>query len=115
MMDQDMKMVKKYGKVFGVFNGLQPNVFITDVQLIKNIFLADYSSFPNHVNLQVKYFPLSNTSITNVSFPVRKQDPDDDRFFSVRKMPFFLRDKQWKEIRPTVSQAFTPFKIKSVI
>lgn len=93
MMDQDMKMVKKYGKVFGVFNGLQPNVFITDVQLIKNIFLADYSSFPNHVNLQ---------------------DPDDDRFFSVRKMPFFLRDKQWKEIRPTVSQAFTPFKIKSM-
>jgi cytochrome P450 family 3 subfamily A len=37
--------VKKYGKVFGWFDGPQPNLWITDVELIKAIFVKDFDHF----------------------------------------------------------------------
>ena len=40
-----MKMVKKYGKVIGYFDGLQPNLWITDTDLIKSIFVKDFDHF----------------------------------------------------------------------
>ena len=93
MMEEDFKMVKKYGKVFGVFNGLQPNLIVTDAELIRNVFIKDSRYFINHVNLQ---------------------DPEDERFRSVRKMVFFLRDQEWKDVRLAITKAFSPAKIKLV-
>ena len=93
MMEEDFKMVKKYGKVFGVFNGLQPNLIVTDAELIRNVFIKDSRYFINHVNLQ---------------------DPEDERFRSVRKMVFFLRDQEWKDVRQAITKAFSPAKIKLV-
>lgn len=91
MMEEDFKMVRKYGKVFGVFDGMQPNLIVTDAELIRNIFIKDSNIFLNHLNLQ---------------------DPEDKRFRSVRKMVFFLRNKEWKDVRLSITKAFSPSNIK---
>jgi len=92
-MEEDFKKVRKYGKVYGIFDGLQPNLIITDAELIKNIFVRDSNYFLNHMNLQ---------------------DPEDRRFNAVRKMVFFLRDKEWRDVRSSITRAFSPTKIKLV-
>ena len=40
--DYDMSLVKKYGKVFGYYDGPQPNLWITDLELIKATFVKDF-------------------------------------------------------------------------
>ena len=40
-------MVKKFGKVFGTFDGLKPNLFINDTDLIKSVFVKDFDHFIN--------------------------------------------------------------------
>ena len=40
-----MSLVKKHGKVFGYYDGPQPNLWITDLELIKAIFVKDFDHF----------------------------------------------------------------------
>ena len=40
-----MALVKKYGKVFGYFDGPIPNLFITDVDMIRAIYVKDFDHF----------------------------------------------------------------------
>lgn len=40
-----MALVKKYGKVFGYFDGRNPNLFITDVEMIKAMYVKDFDHF----------------------------------------------------------------------
>ena len=42
-----MNLVSKYGKVIGYFEGMQPNLVITDAELIKQIFVKDFDHFIN--------------------------------------------------------------------
>ena len=48
MMQEDMKRVKKYGKVFGMFEGVQPAIYISDPEIIKQILVKDFDHFVNH-------------------------------------------------------------------
>jgi len=41
----DRKLVEKYGKVFGYFDGPQPKLWITDPDLIKAVFVQDFDHF----------------------------------------------------------------------
>jgi hypothetical protein len=41
-----MALAKRYGRVYGVFDGLQPNLFVADADLIKQIFIKDFDRFP---------------------------------------------------------------------
>ena len=43
--EYDEKLVKKYGKVFGYFDGPQPKLWVTDAELIKAIFVKDFDHF----------------------------------------------------------------------
>jgi cytochrome P450 family 3 subfamily A len=58
--------VKKYGKVFGYFDGPIPNLVITDVDMIKAMFVKDFDHFADrrvrHLN-PVIYLKLSWTYI----------------------------------------------------
>ncbi len=40
-------MVKKYGKVFGYFDGTLPNLWTTDADIIKSVFVKDFDHFIN--------------------------------------------------------------------
>ena len=48
LMDEDMKRMKKYGKVFGIFEGLLPAFYISDPEIIKRILVKDFDHFVNH-------------------------------------------------------------------
>jgi hypothetical protein len=48
-----MSLVKKHGKVFGYYDGPQPNLWITDLELIKAIFVKDFDHF---VDRRVNFF-----------------------------------------------------------
>ena len=39
--------MKKYGKTFGYFDGRLPNLFTTDVELIRSVFVKDFDNFFN--------------------------------------------------------------------
>ena len=41
----DIALSRKYGKIVGCFDGTMPNLFITDVELIKSIFVKDFDHF----------------------------------------------------------------------
>ena len=45
MTEHDVALVKKYGKVLGVYDGPQPNLWITDLDLIKAIYVKDFDHF----------------------------------------------------------------------
>jgi cytochrome P450 family 3 subfamily A len=40
-----MALVKQYGKVIGYFDGLVPNLWITDVDMIKAMYVKDFDHF----------------------------------------------------------------------
>jgi len=78
----------KESRVFGFFNFKQTNYYITDPELVKRITIKDFEHFTN------KDSPLVHA----------------DKVFS-RILPF-LRDKEWKDMRSTLSPIFTSSKMK---
>lgn len=48
MVEEETRLVKKYGKVFGFFEGLEPQLFISDPDIIKGILVKDFDHFVNH-------------------------------------------------------------------
>ena len=43
----DADLAKKYGKVFGFFEGTVPNLFISDADMIRAVFVKDFDHFVN--------------------------------------------------------------------
>ena len=39
--------MKKYGKTFGIFDGLTPVLWTTDAELIRSVFVKDFDHFVN--------------------------------------------------------------------
>lgn len=54
----DTEMVKTYGKVLGLFDGPVPNLWVTDIELIKSIFVKDFDHFVNRRVSFVSILPL---------------------------------------------------------
>ncbi|XP_037040468.1 probable cytochrome P450 9f2 [Bradysia coprophila] len=79
---------KNSSRIFGFFNFRQINYFITDPELIKRITIKDFEHFTN------KDSPMAHA----------------DKVFS-RILPF-LRDKEWTDMRSTLSPIFTSSKMK---
>jgi hypothetical protein len=51
--EYDVALVKQYGKVFGYFDGMLPNLWITDADMIKAICVKDFEHF---VDRRVRLF-----------------------------------------------------------
>lgn len=47
LIQHDLDIIKKYGKVVGYFEGSEPVLLVTDVNLLKSILISDFSSFVN--------------------------------------------------------------------
>lgn len=80
---------KKYGKVFGLSFFGYHQIFISDPDMAQEIMISRFSVFPNRIPMGVKDRPL-NDAIFNV------------------------RDDRWREVRSTLSPAFSGSKMKQM-
>lgn len=111
--EYDKKMVKKYGKTFGTFDGTLPNLFTIDADLIKSIFVKDFDHF---VNRRVNCLVILNGKMalhSNRCVYFKKQDFTVKRKI-FRKMLSIIQNKEWKDVRSSVTPVFTTGKIKQV-
>lgn len=86
--DHDREMAKKYGKVYGLFEGLKPNLRISDTELIRSVFVKDFDHFINR-----RSFEMPEVKV-------------------LRKMMTDMKDQEWKDVRSAVTPTFTSGKIK---
>lgn len=82
-----MTFIGFFNRVFGFYNFKKPAFFITDIELIKKIHIKDFDFFVNH------------ETFTNV-----------DKVFD--RSLFALHDRQWRDMRVTLSPIFTSAKMK---
>ncbi|NXO29028.1 CP3A9 protein, partial [Cisticola juncidis] len=85
----DTECFKKYGKVWGIYDGRQPALAVTDPQIIKSVLVKDcYTTFTNR----------------------RRVD-----LVGVLKDAISLaEDEQWKRLRTVLSPTFTSGKLKEM-
>lgn len=94
VLDVARKLYTKYKsqKFYGTFNLRTPILTIADPDLIKQIGVKDFASFPNH-----------RTFI----------EPEDHVLLATSI--FFLKDQKWKDMRTTLSPAFTGNKLRQML
>ncbi|CAG7828176.1 unnamed protein product, partial [Allacma fusca] len=78
-------MSRKYGRVFGYYIGLRPQLQVTDADIVKEVFVKQFSNFVNRPDAQQTEHNL------------------------VR-----LRDNEWKESRKILNPMFTTKKLKQL-
>lgn len=83
----DKHLREKYGKVFGVFLGDAPMIVVTDLEILKKVFIDDANMFRNRAGVY-----MSNT-ITENSL-------------------LFVEHKRWRILRKIMSPAFSSYAIK---
>ncbi|CAG0924400.1 unnamed protein product [Notodromas monacha] len=84
--------VRRYGKFFGFYDGKTPLLYVSDPEVIKEIFVKKFDCFADH-----KLF----------SFGL-----DQNKY--IRKFLFVINGEGWKEARSAVTPAFSSGKIKKM-
>jgi len=87
---EDTKNVKTYGNVCGFYEGQKPIALVADPEIIKKILIKDFDHFMNH------------SSIGGIEVPI----------FS--KMVFVLNNNEWKDVRSSITPAFSSGRIKKM-
>ncbi|XP_077497185.1 cytochrome P450 3A8-like isoform X2 [Amblyomma americanum] len=85
----DMNRQKKYGKIFGGFEGLQPTLFISDPDLVKLVLVKHFQDLPDRRLVALN-------------------DPILDNMMTV------VAAEQWRKIRPAASPAFSTGKLRKM-
>ncbi|CAG2174506.1 unnamed protein product, partial [Oppiella nova] len=85
----DTEAHKKYGKVLGFYEGLNPVLSITDPNLIRKILVTEFHNFANHREFADESEPI-HTGV------------------------FFAKYPNWKRIRAISSPAFTSGKLRAM-
>ena len=85
--DMNMQDIAKYGKVFGVYQGVSPVLVVADPDLLKEIFVREFNSF---------------SETTNTFHKIQKQSL------------FFTNGQRWKDMRSIMSPTFTSGKMKAM-
>lgn len=83
----EVEWVKKYGKVYGLYQGVKPRLVVADAEVLREICIKNFDIFPNH----------------------HKNDFMNDY---QENFLFFLQDDQWRKVRALMSPTFTSGKIK---
>lgn len=81
---------KKYGKLFGVYSGYDPQLVIMDNQLIKNVMIKDFHCFVNRQHINVLHEMLSNNLV-------------------------MAENEQWRRMRAITSPSFTSGKLRGMV
>ncbi|NXQ17063.1 CP3AD protein, partial [Peucedramus taeniatus] len=85
----DTECFKKYGKVWGIYDGRQPTLAVTDPQIIKSVLVKDcYTTFTNRRRTDLA--GVLNNAIS------------------------LAEDEQWKRLRTVLSPTFTSGKLKEM-
>ncbi|NXL77316.1 CP3AD protein, partial [Leptocoma aspasia] len=85
----DTECFKKYGKVWGIYDGRQPTLAVTDPQIIKSVLVKDcYTTFTNR----------RRTDLAGV----------------LNNAVSLAEDEQWKRLRTVLSPTFTSGKLKEM-
>ncbi|OWF50100.1 cytochrome P450 3A24-like [Mizuhopecten yessoensis] len=87
----DENMYKKYGKVFGIHETYVPSLFIGDPELIKEILVKKFKSFPNRKNIL---------------------DDFTDRTMS--ESMSILKNDRWRFVRGAISPTFSGKKLRQM-
>ncbi|KAG8176928.1 hypothetical protein JTE90_018711 [Oedothorax gibbosus] len=82
---------KKYGRVFGIFEGKNPVLCVAEPKLLKDILVKDFSAFPSR-----RLVRTGNEIFDNM-------------------LSFVKGDEKWKKIRTIVTPTFTTGKIKRML
>eukprot|EP00058_Branchiostoma_floridae_P024989 XP_002610479.1 hypothetical protein BRAFLDRAFT_85620 [Branchiostoma floridae] len=88
-MEAQVEYTAKYGKVYGVFNGRTPILVISDPEMLREIFVKQFHKF-------------TNRAPKGLSLDVTMQP----------RMLTQLVDDDWKNVRSTISPAFSGGKLK---
>ncbi|XP_078362560.1 cytochrome P450 3A2-like isoform X2 [Oculina patagonica] len=88
----DKEWAEKYGRVFGFYLGRSPSYMISDVDLLKQILVKEFSKFPNR--------PLAAIGNQNGIFR--------------GKGLLQLEDEDWKRVRATITPTFSALKLKQI-
>ncbi|XP_067135721.1 cytochrome P450 3A11-like [Centruroides vittatus] len=86
---QEQKWYKKYGRIFGIYEGSTPVLMIAEPELLKDILLKDFYVFSNQRKLKFG-------------------DPILDKRLYVQN------GKKWRNLRNIMRPAFTSCKLKSI-
>ncbi|KAH8318734.1 hypothetical protein KR074_004616 [Drosophila pseudoananassae] len=100
MFDVVCELYNKGGsnKVFGIFEQRQPLLMVRDPDLIKQITIKDFDHFINHRNV----------------FATSSDDDPHDMSNLFGSSLFSMRDARWKDMRSTLSPAFTGSKMRQM-
>uniref|UniRef100_A0A5F9CNH3 Thromboxane-A synthase n=1 Tax=Oryctolagus cuniculus TaxID=9986 RepID=A0A5F9CNH3_RABIT len=111
--DFDIECRKKYGKMWGLFDGRQPLMVITDPDMIKTVLVKEcYSVFTNR---------RLSTWITRVDLCNYQHKQHTALFLSFGPVGFMKKsvsiseDEDWKRIRTLLSPTFTSGKLKEML
>lgn len=79
----------QYGRVYGVFSGLQPVLTVCDPELAKQVLIKDFAHFINRNKMNMEH------EIFNLNV-------------------FFAEDERWRYVRAIMSRAYTTGKLRAM-
>ncbi|CAF4083217.1 unnamed protein product, partial [Adineta steineri] len=89
MYKNDMALIKKYGKIVGIYEGTIPIILVTDLDILRNVLIKDSHVFINRRTPEGGVGPFEHGLTT-------------------------LKDEQWKNARSIVSPTFSTAKLKAM-
>lgn len=85
----DHERCRKYGRLFGFFEGTKPALMVAEPELVKQVLVKDFNLLPNRLEM-------------NFGDPI------------INNMMVFARVDRWRKIRPASSPAFTTGKLRKM-
>uniref|UniRef100_T1J9R2 Cytochrome P450 n=1 Tax=Strigamia maritima TaxID=126957 RepID=T1J9R2_STRMM len=89
--EQDVIAIKKFGKIYGGFVGRSPVLFVSDPELLKQILVKDFATFPNR-----RTFGLEKDELMG-------------------NMLQMAKGEKWKMLRNTLTPTYTSGKLKQMV
>ncbi|CAG5958322.1 unnamed protein product [Menidia menidia] len=83
-------IIKTYGRVCGYYLGRRPVVVVADPDMLREIMVREFSSFPNRMTIRFASKPMTDCLL-------------------------MLRNEQWKRVRSILTPSFSAAKMKEMV